>query len=221
MHVENWLKVPQRFRVEWVIEGEPDPATLIRGANTIDVPGGASKEYKLNFLTYKIANTKFKVSFTNEKTGEFITYELLMKATQQDLIGVVELVASVRDTSSKVIMIENPLDTAVDITSDQVVVDNEYLVVNPPVLTIPPKSESGLELTYRPLLAGEAQANLTIKSPALGEYGYRLVLKGLPSTSQRSLHFNTSLGTELFNAFRFTHFAKKAAVYNVKIEKLA
>ena len=53
-------------------------------------------------------------------------------------------------------MIENPLETPVDITSDMVVVDNEYIVVNPPVLTIPAKSESGLELTYRPLLAGEA-----------------------------------------------------------------
>lgn len=52
-------------------------------------------------------------------------------------------------------MIANPLDTPIDITSDQVVCDNDYVIINPPVLTIPPKSESGLELTYRPLIAVE------------------------------------------------------------------
>lgn len=60
-----------------------------------------------------------------------------------------------RETVSKVIMIANPLDTPIDITSDQVVCDNDYVIINPPVLTIPPKSESGLELTYRPLIAVE------------------------------------------------------------------
>jgi hypothetical protein len=59
-----------------------------------------------------------------------------------------------------------------------VTVDNEYVTVNPPTLLIPPKSESGLEITYRPLLAVEVQANFTVKSSSLGEYGYRLLLKG-------------------------------------------
>ena len=73
---------------------------MIRGANTIDVPGGSAKEYKLNFLTYKLGTTRFKVSFKNEKTREFIYYELSVKATVQDLIGVVELSSPVRELST-------------------------------------------------------------------------------------------------------------------------
>ena len=33
------------------------------------------------------------------------------------------------------------------------------------------------------------------------------------------MHFKVSLGSELVQAFRFTHYAKKAAVYTVKVER--
>ena len=57
--------------------------------------------------------------------------------------------------------------------------------------------------------------------PQLGEFNYILILKGLPASSQRTLSFSTSLGTELVQAFRFTHFLKKQVQYSIKIEKLS
>lgn len=165
------------------MEGEQDPATLIRGANTIDVPGGSAKEYKLNFLTYKLGTTKFKVTFKNEKTREFIYYDLTVKAGTQDLISLVELASPVRELSSEVITIENPLDKEVEITREMITCDNEYVNINIPVLIIPSHAEGCIELTYRPLITSESQSTLRVRSPDLGDYEYRLLLKGLPSSS--------------------------------------
>lgn len=51
--VENWLKTPQRFKVTTKVEGESSETTFIRGANTFDVQANSTKDYKLNFLSYK------------------------------------------------------------------------------------------------------------------------------------------------------------------------
>ena len=106
-----------------------------------------------------------------------------MKATAQDLMGLVELASPVRELTSKVLTIENPLDKDVEITREMVVCENEYVIINPPALIIPSRSESCLELTYRPLITSESQCALRVKSPDLGDYEYRLLLKGLPSSS--------------------------------------
>ena len=49
---------------------------------------------------------------------------------------------------------------------------------------------------------------------------YKLQLKGLTATSQRSLAFRCALGNDLVQAFKFTHFLKKPTAYAIKIERL-
>jgi hydrocephalus-inducing protein len=57
--LKNWQRQSQRFHASWKLEGEADPATFIRGANTFDVGGQSTKEYKLNFLTLKAGQYRF------------------------------------------------------------------------------------------------------------------------------------------------------------------
>jgi hydrocephalus-inducing protein len=218
--VKNWLEITQRFEVKWDLEGENDPAILIRGASTIDAPGYSTKEYKLNFLTYKTGLTKFKVTFTNSSTKEYIFYNVEMKATQQELQGTIELIGSIREVVSKVIMIANPLNSSIEIQRSMISCDNDYVIIEPDWLEIPAKSESGIEVSYRPLVVTEQQCKMIVKTASLGEFNYILLLKGLPAPSQRTLHFSTSLGTELVQAFRFTNFLKKQVQYSIKIERL-
>lgn len=218
--VKNWLEITQRFEVKWDLEGENDPAILIRGANTIDAPGYSTKEYKLNFLTYKTGLTKFKVTFTNPATKEYIFFNIEMKATQQELQGTVELIGSVREVVSKIITIANPLSTPIEISRNMIQCDNDYVLIEPDWLEIPSKSESGIEVSYRPLTVAEIQSKLVIKTTQLGEFNYVLLLKGLVSPSQRTLNFSTSLGTELVQAFRFTNYLKKQVQYSIKLERL-
>ena len=75
--VNNWLKQTQRFNVEWKAEGNIDPAVFIRGANTFDVGGDLEKVFKLNFLAYKVELVKFRVTFTNKTTSEYIYFNMV------------------------------------------------------------------------------------------------------------------------------------------------
>jgi hydrocephalus-inducing protein len=74
--VKNWLKQDQRFKVTWQMDGEADPTTFIRGANMLDVAGESNKDFKLNFLTYKVGTYKFTITFKNESSGEFLLYKV-------------------------------------------------------------------------------------------------------------------------------------------------
>ena len=63
------------------VEGQADPAIAIRGTNTIDASGYSINDYKLSFLTYKISTTKFRVTFTNPVTKEYLFFNLEIKVT--------------------------------------------------------------------------------------------------------------------------------------------
>jgi len=70
------------------------------------------------------------------------------------------------------------------------------------------------------MIAKVDECDLSLKIPELGMYKYKLKLKGLKPTSQRSLHFKTSLGLESVQVYRFMHYLKKPTAYSVKIEKI-
>ena len=218
--VENWLKTAQRFKVTSEIVENADSATFIRGTNTFDVQGNSIKEYKLNFLTYKAGETNFKVTFLNETTSEYLFFNIKAVAGEPGIHSTIELASQVRETFSKMIIIENPTKIDIDITKQEFSIANEYIEISPDSITIPAQSERGFEISYRPLIVGESKELLTLKSAALGIYKYELLLKGLVSTAQRSLHFKCALGADLMQQFKFKHFLKKATVYTVKWEDM-
>ena len=74
--VKNWLKTTQRFAVTWEVAGG-DPTIFIKGANTIDVMGDSTKEYKLNITSLKPGTAKATITFKNEQTGEYTFYGLV------------------------------------------------------------------------------------------------------------------------------------------------
>lgn len=37
--VKNWLKTDQRFKVSWIVEGDKDQTTFVKGANMLDIAG--------------------------------------------------------------------------------------------------------------------------------------------------------------------------------------
>lgn len=63
--VDNWLKKPQRFRVnkEMIRPDKLDPGTSVKGLDYIDVPGNAKRDYKLTFNAHKEGQSTLKVSF--------------------------------------------------------------------------------------------------------------------------------------------------------------
>jgi len=49
---------------------------FIRGANTFDVAGGNTKDYKMNFLALRTGVYKYKVTFKAKETGEYVFYNV-------------------------------------------------------------------------------------------------------------------------------------------------
>lgn len=106
-----------------------------------------------------------------------------VQASESDLIEKIELISPIRESVSRTITIENPTDTEVTIARSQFVVNNEYIEITPDTLKVPPKSERGFEINYRPLIVSEQEVDLILKNPVLGDYKYKLLLKGLvPNT---------------------------------------
>lgn len=72
--IRNWLKSEQRFKVSWVVEGDKDQTVFVKGANMLDLGGESTKDYKLNFLAYKVGAYKVKITFMNDSSGEYLSY---------------------------------------------------------------------------------------------------------------------------------------------------
>jgi hypothetical protein len=62
-------------------------------------------------------------------------------------------------------------------------------------ITLPPISQTHLDVGFRPLLVGTTKSQLNLKSLDLGTYTYDLVLNGLPPPPIAPLSFMASLGT--------------------------
>ena len=58
--VKNWLKVPQRFRIE-IRAPDKDPSTELQGHDYVDVPASLTREYALSFFAFKEGVTQAEV----------------------------------------------------------------------------------------------------------------------------------------------------------------
>ena len=153
--VKNWLKTDQRFKVSWTVEGDKDQTTFVKGANMLDMAGESTKDFKLNFLAYKIGAYKVKLTFLNETSGEYLSFVLQVQATEADLLETIELQSPIRESISRIVTIENPTDTEVVILKTHFTYVSEYIDIGPDSLKIPPKSERGFEIYYRPLIVSD------------------------------------------------------------------
>lgn len=82
-------------------------------------------------------------------------YKMNVTATESEVIDKIELVSPIRESISKTITIDNPTETEITIIRSQFTIANEYIEIQPDTLKIPPKSERGFEIIYRPLIALE------------------------------------------------------------------
>lgn len=218
LQLKNWLKTVQRFNVSWQLDAE-DPSISINGANTIDI-NEETKDYKLTLFALKQTVNKMTIYFKNPTTHEFLFFRVNINVGPGDPVAKLEMVSVVRETVSKLITIENPLNIPVIIKKENLISEHECLTFNPPSFTVQARSEAGFEVVFRPLIAGNLQTKCRLISPELGEFVYLMNLTGLPSTIQRSMIFKASLGTDVVQNFKFTHYLKKPVDYQCKIEKL-
>jgi hypothetical protein len=56
--------------VKWTLEPD-DPSVILNGANTVDIPGEALRDYKLTVYGLKPVQNKATIYFRNLQTHEF------------------------------------------------------------------------------------------------------------------------------------------------------
>lgn len=238
INVKNWARTTQRFVAENKVEGDEDPGLFIRGADTFDVSAGTTKTYKLNFMAmragvYKLTST-FKVTSTDkdkdkdkekdkdapQAKAEYIFYKVNVTVEDNLQVENIELISPIRESVARGIVIENPTSDMVVVTQNQFTVGSEYVEVTPEEMKIPARDSRKFDVNFRPLMISETECDLVLKNTVLGDYKYKLLLKGIAPTSQRSLAFKCALGQDQMQAFKFTHYMKKATSYAVKVERL-
>jgi hydrocephalus-inducing protein len=208
--VRNWLDTPQRFSAVMQRVGDEDASVQLRGTDSIDVPPNTERDYKINFYAHKEGTTKAKVTFKNEKTGEFQFYDVEFKAKEAGVLGTLALQTVVRESSVRTVSVSNPLATPVTMTCTAT---SSAISVEPKV-TVDAGAEVQLAVTYRPLLKAVGEkARLTLQCAELGIYTYDLVLTATERGSDGSLQFKTPFGTSSSQTFRFISYSKDKCDY--------
>jgi len=181
--VKNWNKSTRRYTASWEVENEEDTTLFLRGANVFDVPGESHKDYKLNFQALRAGVQKFKLTFKEEESGEYIFFQFEIKVEDNKDVEEIELVSPIRERISQGIVIENPTSEEVAINRNQFTCTNEYLEITPENLTLKAKESREFFINFRPLMISEQQSEITLKNPILGDFKYQLKLKGIAPTS--------------------------------------
>lgn len=222
INVRNWARTTQRFSADLKVDGDEDPGLFVRGANLFDITGGTSKVYKLNFMAMRAGVYKLTATFKVEATGEYCFYKVNVTVEESSKVEVIELTSPIRESVSHGIVLENPTSEKVVVSQSQFTIGNEYVEVTPEELVLKPRESREFKINFRPLTINEQaiECDLSLKNPVLGDFKYKLLLKGSAPTSQRSLAFKCALGQDQMQAFKFTHYLKKAATYAVKVERL-
>ncbi len=223
MKIPNWVSASQRFHVNIeVVERKDDLIHAVSGPETIDVPGDKTRTYKVSFYGYIPGTTKWKVTFTNKETGEYLYYLLTVNVGDVGMLDEFTLRTQVRTSTSKVITVANPLppDVVIDFSGDswwKCDHSNIRVLVHQDMTG---ESEGSFCIEYRPLkMEKDVDATLVINCKELGEYRYALKLFSAPTSSERSMAFRATLGRSQSQVFRFRHFSKeKSTTYKVSVE---
>jgi len=97
-------------------------------------------------------------------------YKINFKADDTLSTKQIALGCPVRETTSMIVQIENPLDSVVEFKQENIKISTDLVIVNPHGFQIKPHSEVGVEVVFRPLLVKELEETLSIVSDELGEY---------------------------------------------------
>ena len=190
--MENWLPTVQRFDVAFDVEDEE--TTFFRGLDRLDVPGGSTATYALRVMALDVGARSGTVRFTAPATGEYAEYVVQAQVAECAVLETVKLEAAAMSLASTTIYVANPRRAAVAV--GEVTCDSEY-VSCVQVGDMSGMAEGAFAVSYRPLAPGGGameEAELVIRTDAIGDFRYKLKLAALPALGQSEVRVRGSLG---------------------------
>ncbi|KAH0619415.1 hypothetical protein JD844_000028 [Phrynosoma platyrhinos] len=202
--ISNWLNKPQRLEV----------TTTLKTLDYVEVAASAKKDHKLTFFSHKEGIYSAKVTFRNESTQEFLFFLVTFKAISCGPLGTIELTTPVRQSTSSSVKVENPLLYPVSFNTDCKVPD----INMPPQFVVPAQSEGVLAFEFQPMRPGENVGRLVLNSNELGSFQYDLILKATPPRAEKTLYFNTMLGSSQIMIAKFINYTRQRTEYATKLD---
>ena len=250
MQIKNWLSKQQRLDSSFTVKNSEIPikkenkqnslkkessinsedklnpiekGIIVNAAEIIDLSSGGVQNYKIGFSCLKEGRFEIKAVFKNLKTREFIFYVFELEVEESEVLREIEISSSVRESVSKIILIDNPLGKEVVIMENDLVLDSESVFVKSQFpLVLKPNLDFGLELIFRPLIEFEKkEVSLKIKTEDLGIFKYKLILQSKKNNNIPTLYFKSKIGDTCTKTFTFKNYLKTNTQYQIKIEKLS
>lgn len=217
--VTNWLPTSQKFKVNLEVTNttEADEKLVLRGLDTMDVPGNKVKDYKMAYQPFKTGATAAKVTFTNPETGEYLFYDVQLTAGEAGSPPDIKVEAICRQQLTHTIPVENPFNQEVTLQV-QLGACTAWDITHPTTITVAPQTEELLPLHLRPLIAGDNDVEVKLSCAELGEYVYKLKLSATPAGPEGGMHFSTDLGGLQPQKFRFKSYRKAPTSYTCIVE---
>ncbi|CAH2004217.1 unnamed protein product [Acanthoscelides obtectus] len=196
LKVENWLNRQQTFTVKTELISTPTIKSIYRvtGKEVIALPPNATKKYNWNIYVVNEEPLKFRVTFTNPDTKEYLCYEISLKLLPSGPLDAIYIETCLRELKKVTIKLENPINIPVTFFNECRLPDILYKKV----VTIPPHSTHNLELCYFPIKVDNSRWNFEVKSDELGMFIYSLNVKANPPLVEKVVRFETELGEKSF-----------------------
>ena len=219
--VRNWLNSLQRFSVRIdVDESTKRDTTFLRGPVTIVVPELMTRQYKLNYTAWTPGETKARVTFTNENTGEYMFYNVVLSSSEAEpgSAGMIKMNSTCRNVVREMLSIETPISTK-DLEND--LPKKWWSCDDDSVRVKRTKSEESMEfeVSYRPLLPHKRTRKVLELNlgPKLGLFKYTLDLESQENSEIRTIPFKISLGSLSKRKFRFRSFCSESTTYRCEL----
>ncbi|CAM6101477.1 unnamed protein product [Calypogeia fissa] len=212
LQVENWLKLAQIFKV-LIQQHVEDLTATLTGPKAVEIPGGAARECLLNFHAYRPGTYGYKVTFLNERTTEYIFYNIMVVVNKGDIVKTIPFECVVRQRMVHTLHVKNPLNAPVTFT---VKCDSPEVRL-PTTIEIDPAATAAIDIAYRPLLEVQKASYLILTNQLLGEMAYQLDLKCHAGGFDETLHFTAPLGSRQTQVFRFMHYLAAKANYKCEL----
>nr|XP_014353540.1 PREDICTED: hydrocephalus-inducing protein homolog [Latimeria chalumnae] len=155
-----------------------------------------------------------EVTFRNEVTQEYLHYVVNFKALSPGMLSTIELVTVIRQSTSSMVKVENPLSIPVTFTVDCKTQDISF----PLQLTVPAQSEGSLMFEQLPLRPREFTGRIALQTNELGLFQYGLLLKAIPARSEKPMYFGTFLGKSQGVSAKIMNYCRQQVEFTCKIE---
>ncbi|XP_014242149.1 hydrocephalus-inducing protein homolog [Cimex lectularius] len=212
INVKNWLQEPQKMRVIISKKDKDQEVTAckVEGLSHIDLPSAGTREYQIKFFIYKEGQSKWRVTFTNEVTQEYMYFKINLMTKGFDKSKVLEFITDVRKPIFKSVPFANPLDREVLITLKSPI---KCLQANP--LFLGPNSEGFMQVEFSPLFKMEGDLlKIEFNSPELGKFPFLVLLTANGPLPEPTTYLTGAIGEVIPFVLRPKLMNKMACSFN-------